>query len=363
VDRRTILKHSLYAAGAAAGNLLGPIEPLLAATKPFPIPLSPLLATLPAPHVFRGDATTAYRDPAALYHQGWFYLYFTLVRTEVRTDVRAEAKTEAKTEANRIPYSYVAWSRSRDLQRWSAPILLTPRDKHLDYGSPGDVVQVGSRAKPAWLLCLQTYPRPNHERYGNRDSRIWTIGSTDLEHWSAPELLRVKGPDVDITAMGRMIDPYLLHDKDDPARWWCFYKQNGMSMSWSTDLKTWTYAGHISAGENPCVIVERNEYLLFHSPRNGIGIKRSRDLKTWRDESVTTLNQKNWPWAKGRITAGFVLDLRSEPKVGKALMFFHGSRFPEGDPRGGFDNFASIGIAWSYDLKSWSWPATAVPAV
>jgi hypothetical protein len=342
VDRRTLLKHSLYTAGAAgASNLLGTIEPLLAATKPLPIPLSPLLANLPSPVLFRGDATTAFRDPTALSHQGWFYLYFTVVRTE----------------ADRIPYSYVAWSRSRDLRHWSAPILLTPRDKRLDYGSPGDVIQIGSQTKPAWLLCLQTYPRPNHERYGNQDSRIWTIGSTDLEHWSPPELLRVKGPDVDITAMGRMIDPYLLHDKDDPARWWCFYKQNGMSMSWSTDLKTWSYAGHTSAGENPCVIVDRNEYLLFHSPKNGIGIKRSRDLKTWRDEGVTTLSQKNWPWAKGRITAGFVLDLRSDPQVGRALMFFHGSRFPEEDPRGGFDNFASIGLAWSQDLKNWSWPA------
>jgi len=37
-------------------------------------------------------------------------------------------------------------------------------------------------------------------------------------------------------------------------------------------------------------------------------------------------------------------------------MFFHGSDFPEEDPRGGFDNFASIGLAWSDDLKSWTWP-------
>jgi hypothetical protein len=163
--------------------------------------------------------------------------------------------------------------------------------------------------------------------------------------------------------MGRMIDPYLLRDKDDPAKWWCFYKQNGMSMSWSSDLKTWTYAGHTSAGENPCVIVDRNQYVLFHSPRNGIGVKRSNDLKNWRDEGVTTLNQKSWPWAQGRITAGFVLDLRHDPAVGKALMFFHGSRFPEEDRRGGFDNFASIGIAWSHDLKNWSWPQTSKSVV
>jgi hypothetical protein len=129
-----------------------------------------------------------------------------------------------------------------------------------------------------------------------------------------------------------------------------------MSMSWSRDLTTWTYAGRTSAGENACVIVDGDDYVLFHSPGNGIGLKRSKNLEEWRDEGVLTLGQKAWPWAAGRLTAGFVLDLRSEPAVGKALMFFHGSDFPERDPRGGFDNFASIGLAFSDDLKTWTWP-------
>ena len=246
----------------------------------------------------------------------------------------------------------MAWSRSRDLKAWSKIVILTPRDKRLDFGSPGDVVRFGDR----WVMCLQTYPRPNGERYGNRDSRIWTMESDDLERWSEPELLAVKGPAVARAEMGRMIDPYLFHDKDDAKKWWCFYKQNGISKSWSYELKTWTYAGHTSAGENPCVIVDGGEYVLFHSPKNGIGVKRSRDLETWQDEGVLALGQKDWPWARGRLTAGFVLDLRHEPTVGKALMFFHGSRFPEEDRRGGFDNFASLGIAWSDDLRHWDWP-------
>lgn len=37
-------------------------------------------------------------------------------------------------------------------------------------------------------------------------------------------------------------------------------------------------------------------------------------------------------------------------------MFDHGSDFPEHSPRGGFDNFASIGLAWSDDLKTRTWP-------
>jgi hypothetical protein len=238
------------------------------------------------------------------------------------------------------------------LLNWSTPEIITPRDRNLNFGSPGNIIRHGGH----WVLCLQTYPRPNGEKYGNATARIWTMHSDDLETWDEPLLLRVKGPDVPREEMGRMIDAYLLGDKDQPGKWWCFYKQRGMSMSWSLDLKTWSYAGRTRAGENACVIVDGDDYVLFHSPSNGIGVKRSADLNQWRDEGVLTLGQKTWPWAQGRLTAGFVLDLRKEPAVGKALMFFHGSDFPESDPRGGFDNFASIGLAWSDDLKSWSWP-------
>ena len=145
--------------------------------------LPAILARLRSPVLFEGDATTAYRDPAALYHDGWFYLYFTLVRKE----------------ADGIAYSYVAWRRSRDLQRWSETVAMTPRDKALDFGSPGDVVRFQDR----WVLCLQTYPRPHGERYGNQESRVWTMSSTDLRHWSPPELLAVRGPAVAKADMGR----------------------------------------------------------------------------------------------------------------------------------------------------------------
>ena len=104
------------------------------------------------------------------------------------------------------------------------------------------------------------------------------------------------------------------------------------------------------------MIVDGDEYVLFYAPRTGVGVKRSKDMKTWRDCGVLTLGLDDWDWAKGRLTAGFVLDLRREPRVGKALMFFHGSRWPEGDPRGGWANLVSLGIAWSDDLVKWSWP-------
>jgi hypothetical protein len=213
-----------------------------------------------------------------------------------------------------------------------------------------------------WVMCLQTYPRPGYRRgdpvrYGDQTARLFLMRSPDLVHWSEPELLRVKGPDMPVEDMGRMIDPYLIEDQEEPGKWWCFYKQNGVSMSWSRDLKTWTYVGRTPGGENACVIRDGGEYVLFCSPGNGIQVKRSTDLKQWRDTGEPiTLGQKGWAWARGRITAGFVLDLREDSRVGQALMFFHGSYFPERDPRGGFDNYASIGLAWSVDLIAWDWP-------
>ena len=294
------------------------------------------LSALSSPVIFRGNASTAYRDPAVLYHGGSFHMYFTLSKIEPDGQV----------------FLRVAHSESRELRNWSEPTVITPKDKALNFSSPGNLIRFGDE----WILCLQTYPRPNGEKYGNDTSRIWTMRSRDLKSWDEPRLLRVKGPDVPFEKMGRMIDPYLLADKDEPGKFWCFFKQNGVSLSWSCDLETWHFAGTERAGENVCVLAEDGEYLLFHSPDNGIGVKRSSDLKTWRDMDVLTLGQSEWPWAQGRLTAGFVLDLRHEPAIGKAILFFHGSDYPETDPRGGFDNYASIALAWSSDLKEWSWP-------
>ena len=87
-----------------------------------------------------------------------------------------------------------------------------------------------------WVLCLQTYPTAEG-RFGDEISRVFTMESTDLETWLEPQLIRVKGPRVPREQVGRMIDPYLIENKDKSGFWWCFYKQNGASRSWSKDLK------------------------------------------------------------------------------------------------------------------------------
>jgi len=311
------------------------------------------LKRLSSPILLQGDEHTGYRDPAAIYHNGVFYLYMSLTTID----------------PDGLIYAQTAWSKSWDLRHWTQPKPFTPKDRSKNYSSPGNVIRDGG----GFVLCLQTYPTPQKPtpsrkpgaprwvvQYGDHTARLWTMRSRDLEHWGEPELLRVKGPDVPQEKMGRLIDPYLVRDKDDPARWWCFYKEKGqVRYSWSKDLKTWVPAGVGAGGENPCVIVDGDEYVLFYSPHTGIGVKRSKDMKTWRECGVLTLGLPDWDWAKGRLSAGFVLDLRREPRVGKALMFFHGSRWPEGDPRGGWANHVSLGIAWSDDLVNWDWPGKA----
>lgn len=291
------------------------------------------LRALSSPIIFRGDACTAYRDPAAIYADGWYHLFFTL--TEIEPDGTV--------------YMYLAKSKSRDLTEWEPIRKLTPRDRRLNYSSPGNVVRFGGR----YHLCVQTYPRENGEMYGNEKSRLFDMTTDDLETFDEPRMLMVKG-DIPVEDMGRMIDPYLLQDAADPEKWWCFYKQNGVSMSHSRDLVHWTYAGHADSGENVCAVRTEDRYLLYHSPDNGIGILESEDCVNWRDTGILlTLGQDEWTWASGRITAGCVVDAPSEDGAPLYLIFFHGSAQSE---RISLDTNASLGIAWSRDLINWEWP-------
>lgn len=287
-----------------------------------------------SPILLQGDAVTAYRDPAVYYHHDRFFIFFTLVETEIDGQV----------------FLYLAMTDSADLKEFSPIRKLTPRNQALNFSSPGNIIEFNGQ----FYLCCQTYCRENGEKYGNENSRIWVMRSSDLINWAEPELLMVKG-NVTQEEMGRMIDPYLLPDKDDPAKIWCFYKQNGVSASFSRDLKHWEYFGHTDCGENVCVLVVNNQYKLWHSPTNGIGVMTSNDLTNWEHSAhLVTLGQSEWPWAQGRLTAGFVIDLRQQPEIGKALMFFHGTG-PE-DENVIFDQYACIGLAWSSDLEHWEYP-------
>ena len=95
---------------------------------------------------------------------------------------------------------------------------------------------------------------------------------------------------------------------------------------------------------------------MFHAPRNGIGVKRSRDPAAWgEDLRLLTLGQADWPWAAARLTAATVIDLRDTPAVGKYVMFFHGSS-EAGKAIHRAHGSASLALAWSDDLVDWVWP-------
>ncbi|MHC4528233.1 MAG: glycosyl hydrolase family 28 protein, partial [Planctomycetota bacterium] len=157
-----------------------------------------------SPIVLTGDQDQAFRDPAAHYHDGLFRLYYTYWLRDGDDGKR---------------YSYTAVSKSRDLVKWTKPRIITPKDWKLNFSSPGNVVRYGDE----WILCYQTYPTPEGQKYGNEDCRVWITRSSDLENWGTPEMLMVKGPDVPAEKMGRLIDPYLVEDKDKPGKWWCFF--------------------------------------------------------------------------------------------------------------------------------------------
>lgn len=297
------------------------------------------LSDIPSPIVLEGNDTVAYRDPAVLYWNDTFYLFYTMMRIE-----------------NDSIFGYVAQSESTDLIYWTEPRILTERSQKLNYSSPGNVI----RYRDEWVMCLQTYPRLNYTvdempRYGDETARIYIMKSKDLRYWSEPKLLKVKG-DVSFKEMGRMIDPYLLEDRDQKGKWWCFYKQKGVSMSYSYDLEHWTFVGNTNAGENVCVLIDdKGRYILFHSPQNGIAVKCSEDLYHWKNiGKLIVMGQKHWKWAAGRITAGIVCDCRALKGIGKYLMFFHASG-PLTESEGDFDKNSSIGIAWSDDLLNWDW--------
>ncbi len=271
--------------------------------------------------LFEQTKKYSYRDPAAYIENGTIYLFFTLVENTPERQ-----------------YFYVAMSQSKDFVNWSKPEILTEKDNLKNYSSPGNVIKCNGE----YYLCLQTYPRKDSQIYGNENSRIYTMKSKDLLTWEKPVLLKVKGniPEED---MGRMIDPYILCEED---KFICFFKQNGVSFSISENLVNWQYQGFADCGENVCVLKEKDEYLIFNSPKNGINIMSTKDFKSFKNIRTLYLNQENKTWAKDRITAGFVIDA-SSISPHKYAMFYHGDN--EDDYLFG----ASLAVAFSDDLADW----------
>lgn len=289
-----------------------------------------------------------FRDPTAVFHDGSCYCYYSHV----------ELGSDGWT------YFRLGLSISEDLVHWHGPFLLTERDRRTNYSSPGCILRQGD----TFVMCIQSYPTFGNapdKVCGNQDSRIFLIRSRDLLHWSEPELMRVHGDSVPVQVMGRMIDPYIVEDMHEPGRYLVFYKQHPRGVagrrtetgypveyvcySSTCDLKHFHDEGYVECGENVCVLPDGELYRIYNSPQNGVACLKTRDFVTFEQEAPLTFGQDRWPWAASRLTAGFVLDGRHEPGVGKYLMFFNG------DAPNAFPFCASLGLAWSDDLINWSY--------
>ena len=74
--------------------------------------------------IFSGDERFAYRDPACYYFDGKYRLFFTVSEKD-----------------GGFMYNRVGYSVSEDLVDWSEPVMLTERDKGLNFCSPGCVTE------------------------------------------------------------------------------------------------------------------------------------------------------------------------------------------------------------------------------
>jgi hypothetical protein len=279
------------------------------------------------PVIFKGNDKIAYRDPACYYYNGEYHLFFTVSVKE-----------------GGYMYNRVGHSVSSNLRFFSDPELITIKDYAWNFCSPGNIVKYNDE----YLICVTSYPMrvPYSERsYADDTARLFFIKTKDFETFSMPERIYPKGRR-NINE-GRMIDPYVFEKTN--GEFFLFFKQNGVSVSRSTNLCDWKFIGHTDGGENACVIEDNGRYLLIHSPENGIGVKESCDLKAWKDIGVYTLEQKEWEWASGRLTAAFAMRAKTVCAY-QYIVFFHGSRadsIPE------THGAASLSLAYTNDFKSY----------
>ena len=144
------------------------------------------LSRLQSPIIIEGNARYAYRDPAVIYHDGVFYLFFTV----------------AIFEDDQF-YARLGLITSRDLIHWSEIEYLSLLDPEINLCGPGNII----RFERQWVLCASLYPTPEKGRYGgNENSRATILRSDDLRHWGEPEVLQLR------EHMGRTIDPFLMED-------------------------------------------------------------------------------------------------------------------------------------------------------
>ena len=154
----------------------------------------------PSPIIVRGTPEVAHRDPAIHYHDGVFRVFYGL------------ARLMDPPEQGRVTFQ-LAVIESTDLIHWSEPRTLTPLDDDLNLTDPGNVV----RFRDEWIMTVENYRTPFSPSGGQETTRCWLMRSDDLETWSEPELMLLKGPEVSDAQMERVSAPVCFPTATTPT--------------------------------------------------------------------------------------------------------------------------------------------------
>ena len=269
------------------------------------------------------------RDPAAIWHDGLCYLYYT---REVHS------------------LSGVAWDigvvTTPDFREFSAERIITPRG----YASPGNVVRVGDR----WVMPIQSYPWP---------SEIVLVASEDLVHWSTPCHIVPADTGPGWGAEHGPIDGWLFqHD----GLWHCVWvnflagtDHRAFGVHVSRDLENWRNltpegpfidgsAYNHNGGVENCSILQDGGWWHFYA---SVGMQPQRLAHVVAPEPLAwpaltpeaELSLPLDPWCAYSQSALFVDDWREQ--CGSYVIIYHGLARPEGE--------ATFGLALSDDLWTW----------
>ncbi len=275
------------------------------------------------------------RDPAAIWHDGTCYLYYTR-------------------EISR-PGMPTTWDigvvTTRDFRSFSAERIVTPGG----YASPGNVVHDGKR----FCMPIQSYPWP---------AEIALIFSADLLSWSEPVHIVPADSGPGWCPKHGPIDGWLTPYQ---GRWYCYWvnflrdtDHRAFGVHVSDDLERWENltpqapiidgsAYNPNGGVENCAVLEaRGRWHFFASvgmnPQALAHVASDEGPLSWPALTPeTVLDLPHDRWCGYHQSAVFVDDWREQ--CGRYAMIYHGIETPQGE--------AAFGLAFSDDL--WQWEALA----
>lgn len=283
------------------------------------------------------------RDPAAIWHDGRFYIYFT---------VMFNASFWGAPECFQV---FVVTT--EDFRDFDTPRPITPKG----YVSPGNVIRFNGR----WYISVTRYPWPG---------AVAVAESDDLLHWSEPRVVVPSCHGSYWSCSGELygeipphgpIDGYILEWQGKIYMLYTDAQRNTtvqhLGLAVSEDMKTFTdltpdqplldsdfYNGNRGI-ENASMVVNGDTLHLFCSvgmSEQRVAMLTSRDILSWgRLDSSCELDSLRQNWSQYAASAQFVADWRE--LTGYWTMLFMGMGSGDAKER------ALLGMARSLDLKHW----------